>query len=226
MKINSLPFTIEDCGLYTVTKCLEGVPDEHGIVITGEARDVTIDLGGYALVGVPGSQDGIHAESIAENLVVRNGTVRDWGGDGIDLTRGYATQVIGVQSMSNGGRGIATHDSAFVGECQARDNGEEGIAVERCCVIVSCTASLNGGDGIVVGKVPNINSGSVVRSSTSCFNTGVGIRLAPGCLAADCGVVQNSGGGIEAADDALIRGNAVGGTITAPTSTVIENHQY
>lgn len=225
MKINSLPYTIDECGYYVVTKCLEGAPGENGITIVGEVKDVTIDLAGHALIGVPESGDGIHAESIAENIVVQNGTVRGWGGDGIDLERGTNSRVVEIQAVSNGGRGVVTGDGAFIGECQARDNGEDGICAQRCAVITNSISSLNQGDGIVGGQTPNVNSGSIVRSCTSCFNQGYGIRLAPAGVAADCAVVQNSGGGIQA-DASLVRGNAVGGTIAATASTVTENHQY
>lgn len=229
MEINSLPFTISKCGYYEVTCCLEGVADENGITIEGDAKDVTIDLGGYSLIGVEGSRDGIHAESIAANIVVRNGTVRNWGGEGIDLSRGWNGRVNHVQSVSNGGTGILAADGCLIDQCQVRDNGREGINAQRCAVITNCVSSLNKGDGIIGGWTqdngPGINSGSVVRSCTSCFNMGYGIRVAPASLVADCAVVQNSGGGI-AAEQALVRGNSVGGSIDLNAATATENHQY
>ncbi len=229
MEISTLPFTISECGYYEVTCCLEGVAGKHGITIEGDVKDVTIDLGGYSLIGVEHSLDGIHAESIAANIVVRNGTVRDWGGEGIDLSRGWNGRVTNVQSVSNGGTGILAADGCLIDQCQVRDNGGDGINAQRCAVISNCVSSLNQGDGIIGGWTQDgaggINSGSVVRSCTSCFNFGYGIRVAPASLVTDCAAVQNTGGGI-AAEQALVRGNSVGGSIDLTAATATENHQF
>ena len=84
--INSLPFTIEACGQYFLTDCLTGVSGSNGIVI--DADDVTLDLNGFALLGVPGSLDGVTVTGGArENVTVKDGIVRGWGEHGIDLLR-------------------------------------------------------------------------------------------------------------------------------------------
>ncbi len=55
--ISALPFTINQCGSYFLTDCLTGVAGQNGITI--DADDVTLDLNGFTLIGVPGSLDGI-----------------------------------------------------------------------------------------------------------------------------------------------------------------------
>jgi hypothetical protein len=151
--------------------------------------------------------------------------VDGWGGDGVDLQAARNVRVSEVHAGQNGGRGIVAGDEALVERCLARDNGGDGIHVRRSALVLDSIASLNDGDGIVAGWVPNIQSASVVRSSSACFNTGYGIRIAPGGVVSDCAVVQNQGGAIEA-NAALVRGNSAGGAINASASTVLENHEY
>src|SRR5262249_38758199 len=55
--ISSLPYTIISPGSYYVTTNLTGMSGAHGITVN--ASDVTLDLGGFSLIGGPGSQIGI-----------------------------------------------------------------------------------------------------------------------------------------------------------------------
>src|SRR5919108_5765842 len=48
--IGSLPFTITDPGSYYLTTNLSGAANNHGISIN--ASDVTLDLNGFALIGL------------------------------------------------------------------------------------------------------------------------------------------------------------------------------
>src|SRR4029453_5976983 len=57
--ITSLPFTIASPGSSYLTSGLTGSSGQSGITIT--ASQVTIDLNGFTLLGVPGSIDGIRA---------------------------------------------------------------------------------------------------------------------------------------------------------------------
>lgn len=224
-RIESLPFTIDACGRYVVGRCLTGVAGQNGITIAAGVSDVTINLGGFTLAGARGSLDGIHATSFSTNVVVRNGTLRDWGGDGVDLEAASNTRISDVLSCGNGSRGIVVGDESILDRCLVRDNGGDGICAERCAIVTNCVSTLNEGHGIVAGINPNVNSGSVIRSSTACFNSAYGIRIAPAGVVSDCAVVQNSGGAI-LANFALVRGNSAGGSIDATSSTEIENHEY
>ena len=92
-RIDSLPFTIDACGRYVIGSCLTGVAGQNGITISASVSDVTINLGGFTLAGVPGSLDGIRATSLSTNIVIRNGTLRDWGGDGVDVEAASNTRI-------------------------------------------------------------------------------------------------------------------------------------
>ena len=83
---NSL-FKITTRGSYYLTGNITGVANKHGIEIA--ASGVTLDLNGFDLVGVPamGAFDGVRATAVGgqNNIAVVNGSVRNWGQDGINL---------------------------------------------------------------------------------------------------------------------------------------------
>jgi len=56
--ISSLPYTITQPGSYYLTADLQGVAGQDGIYVPVD--NVTIDLNGFALIGVAGSYSGIH----------------------------------------------------------------------------------------------------------------------------------------------------------------------
>ncbi|MGZ5022930.1 MAG: hypothetical protein ACXWAX_10115, partial [Chthoniobacterales bacterium] len=69
--ISSLPFTISTAGSYYVTANLTGVVGQHGITIN--ADNVTLDLGGFELIG-PGSSVtvGVRVVSGHTDATIRN----------------------------------------------------------------------------------------------------------------------------------------------------------
>src|SRR5260370_25455545 len=64
--ISSLPFTINAPGAYYVTTNLTGVTGTNGITIA--ANDVTLDLKGFSLLGVPGANDALFVSGCLANL--------------------------------------------------------------------------------------------------------------------------------------------------------------
>ena len=79
-----IPETINIPATITLSGDLTGVSGSSGLTIA--ADNVTVDLAGHALVGVAGSADGIVVSGSRANLAIKNGTVRSWGGDGIDAS--------------------------------------------------------------------------------------------------------------------------------------------
>src|SRR6267378_5566906 len=55
--ISSLPYTITNAGSYYLTTNLTGASGSNGVTIA--SGNVTLDLNGFALLGVPGTQDGV-----------------------------------------------------------------------------------------------------------------------------------------------------------------------
>ena len=72
-------YRITRAGSYVLTANLQGAAGKSGIEIA--ASNVTLDLNGYTLQGIPTARDGICIDGSAafENLTVRNGAVVGWG---------------------------------------------------------------------------------------------------------------------------------------------------
>ncbi|MCB9838907.1 MAG: right-handed parallel beta-helix repeat-containing protein [Phycisphaeraceae bacterium] len=206
---NNLPVVIDEPGSYVLggpvldcVGCLNPLPPTSGIVIS--ASDVTLDCNGFQIVGAPAdSFNGIFIDAPATNVVIRNGTVRDWsntgiiGGSGVTLEN---MRVIG--NGSQGGGGIELSSEARVVGCTVVNNNGAGVFVGYGSVVEGCTASGNIGDGIhtVIGATVN---GSVVRGCVARGNAGTGFSLGDGTVASDCAATQNGAGGFVLAPGAL-----------------------
>lgn len=77
-------FIISQPGSYYLTGNITGVSGKSGIKIT--ASNVTLDLNGFTLQGVSGSQYGILALVFPNNCTVRNGTVNGWDQSGVTIS--------------------------------------------------------------------------------------------------------------------------------------------
>src|SRR5688572_7177275 len=64
--ISALPFTINQSGSYYLTTNLTGVSGQSGITVA--AHNVTVDLGGFELAGVPNSASEIGRASCRERV--------------------------------------------------------------------------------------------------------------------------------------------------------------
>src|SRR5437763_11177518 len=178
-------FKITQPGSYYLTGNLAGVSGKHGIFIT--TGNVTLDLMGFDLVGVAGSLDGVHVDNTAVsiNYAVRNGTVRNWGMNGLKLNVQGKHVVTNIRAFNNAQIGIEVANDAVVDGCIGRGNGSFGIYAVNAMVSNS-TASSNGGDGIY---------GYVVTHCQSSANTGNGITSNDGSVT-HCYPVVNGGAGI------------------------------
>lgn len=195
-------FKIAQPGSYYLTGNVQGVAGRHGIEIA--SSNVTIDLMGFTLAGVPGSLDGIVCESTCHAIAVRNGSVSNWGGTGLNLDApsGFNTGglVERIAATQNGQRGFAASRNAIVRNCVAAFNGQDGIYVSLNSVVVECSARQNGGAGIVTG------SGCSITSSASRANT-YGIVTADSCVVAFCSTTFNALDGIWVSNDCYVKDN-------------------
>ncbi|MBN1477551.1 right-handed parallel beta-helix repeat-containing protein [Candidatus Sumerlaeota bacterium] len=176
-----------------------GSAAKNGIVI--EASNVTLDLNGFRvdgreLIPLPWvgrdleiSLDGILASGEVENITIRNGTVRDWGHDGIDLWGATGVRLVDLTVMNGGIDGITAGEACVVSQCVAEGNDGTGIRVGGRGVITGCVSQGNEGEGFVVGS-------SNITACTATENGGSGINAAWGSLVADCILVDNGGDGI------------------------------
>lgn len=234
-QISALPFSITSSGSYVVTGNLTAAADTDGITIS--ADHVTIDLGGFSLIGGGGSTGDAITTTSSRSIAVLNGVIRDWAGDGIGLPSGSEILVEGVRVINSGGYGIWLGDSSTVRNCVATDNVDYGIAVGQNSVVSHSVASENGrtnptdsGGGIM------LEHNSVLEHSTANDNqgntalgppvvAGVGVYAQNGCVIRDVLAQGNLSSGIFVMDDGRVadcvaRGNGTAG-ISAYHAAVI-----
>lgn len=192
--ISAVPYTINRPGSYYVTTNLVASAGQNGITIT--ASDVTLDLRGFALIGVAGSIDGVNVSVSVTNLAVLNGTATGWGQMGFDADTAYNSQLIDLRASRNGTRGLSLGQGGIIRNCVARTNRTDGINANVVCTINGCTSVGNGDDGIAVGTGSTVTGcsvsgnaddgieagdGSIVSGNAASGNTGDGIQVANGC---------------------------------------------
>lgn len=182
--------------------------------ITVNANDVTIEMGGHALVG-PGSSsgDGIAQAAGYRNLRVRDGNVVNWHGVNRAGVRalGLNTQISGMEAESNT-YGFVTGNGAHVSECSATANGvgmalgegssavdcmaytnqTDGISGDKGSSLSRCVAQGNGNDGISGGM------GSAIADCVATVNGRTGIYAGEGSSVAKCTARSNKGDGFYA----------------------------
>ena len=175
LPISSVPFTITNSGSYYAATNLTPAANQNGIIIA--ADNVTVDLEGFTLSGGGGgSGEGISLSGARANLVIRNGTVRNWPGSGINLTTAGSSQVLlqSLKVISNVFSGCALLSSARVIDCLALGNGSKGFSVTSGCLVEHCRAAGNGLDGIFAGDNCRImNNECVSNGKAGGYNGGV-----------------------------------------------------
>jgi parallel beta-helix repeat protein len=221
--ISSAAFGITQPGSYYLTQNLVGSSGQVGISVS--ASDVTIDLNGFSLIGVPGSTNGINTGSDS-NLVVRTGTVRDWDGHGIDCTLSDGVVLEDVAFIGNGadgavgnehvtarrcrfegngsrGLGLGVGSESLVEECTASQNNSHGLEIEGRSTIRDCISTDNGGINIRAA-----DTGQIVGCTTSLG--GAGIAVQDNCTVMECEISSpNGGNGLSFGDDCVIARNRI-----------------
>ncbi len=217
-------FKITQPGSYYLTGNVTGVAGKHGIEIA--AGGVTLDLNGFDLLGVAGSLDGVSTTvSNLTDIAVVNGSVRNWGDEGVDLASSITLdcRVQGVLASGNAGVGIGINQgtvsncsayqnsaygiTAYVGStithCSAYLNTQSGFYADYGSVVTHCAAINNGANGLFV------SSGCTVAHSSARGNTLEGIYVVNGCTVSDCTSYQNTARGIRTATGCTVTGCAV-----------------
>lgn len=210
-------YKISQPGSYYLTGNVNGVSGKHGIEIA--ARDVRIDLCGFALTGTAGSLNGIHAENAGHRAAsVKNGTVSSWGGYGVNLIMVRGSSVSDVTAVANVVTGIALAPNSTATNCVSRQNGT-GIQVDSGGVLIGCTsyddvsAGMVAGTGTTVQNCSVFNAGQVgifadigntVIGCTVRACGGIGIRVDDGSVVAQCSVTSNGHHGIYSVRSATV----------------------
>jgi len=225
-------FKITQPGSYYLTGNITGVVGKHGIEIAASGGgSVTLDLNGFNLVGIPamGLFDGVSITLAGlSNIAVVNGSVSNWGDEGVDLGGFGATnsRVEGVLASGNSDIGILTGPGGTVDSCTANNNSGNGIHCIGSCTVTNCSAYRNGGSGFYsnegstftncsanqnTGNGINTTIGCTVTVCTATFNMGSGFNVNSGCTVADCTARSNAVDGIACFSSCMIRGNTCSG---------------
>ncbi len=198
-------FIISQPGSYYLTGNITGVSGKSGIKIA--ASNVTLDLNGFTLQGVAGSQYGILAQVFPNNCTVRNGVVAGWGLSGVFISSpggsGRGSLIENLHSYGNTGSGISAADGSIVRTCVAINNGN-GIVALANCLITQCTAISNTSIGISCnsGTIDNcvakdngshgISCGSTIVRGNTCTSNGVNVTDGCGILAIGNGRIESN----------------------------------
>ena len=182
-------FIINQPGSYYLTANVNGASGKSGISI--QASNVVLDLNGFALIGVGGAGKGIIVPGSQVNVAVRNGTVQNWPGDGVDLSPVIGFAVNDLRVFGNTGIGISTGDTGLVNACTSRQNGGDNIRTGAHVVITKCSAIQS-----TLGNGINAGGYSLISQCVANFNNQHGIRCFQRCRVSDCIATNNSQSGV------------------------------
>ncbi len=218
-------YKITQPGSYYLNGNITGVINKHGIEIA--ASGVTIDLSGFELVGVRGTETshGIVATGTGlHNVVVRNGVVREWGGAGVNLSPTIVSggEVVDIRAVDNVNSGIFVHSYFRVAGCTASGNGGSGIWAVNSSLIENCQTFSNQGGGILC------SSGHTVLNCVSYGNGATGILCSDAGTITGCSSYNNDGVGISAGAGSTVpgctvRSNDLDGIVASSASSILNN---
>lgn len=170
---------ISQPGVYVLTADVVGQPGRHGILITCDG-DVSLDLNGFSVVGVPGSLHGVYRPASGSgqasgrrsfampHVFDEKGRISNWGGDGLHIASVDECSVAGVSISDCDGAALVLtmrHDAihAAIQNVRAVSCGGGGVLVDHLAPqgtqhgggpgkvgISNCSVLACGGDGIRV----------------------------------------------------------------------------
>ena len=213
-------FVISQPGSYCLANNIVGESGKSGIRI--DADSVTLDLGGFAMLGVSGSLSGVLINSHI-HIVVRNGSVSGWGIDGVDGSTAGLARIDDLRADANTGAGISINSGSQVNNCVAAQNGGVGMGGSNDVLVTGCVSSLNGSHGFQFG------GGSILKSCLAYNNGGAGITTSSvsSLTVIDCNAHFNTGFGIAGPKRTFVTGSTGeenrGGGISVGGSSTVSN---
>jgi parallel beta-helix repeat protein len=205
-----LPFSIGSPGSYYLTTNLTGAGGQSGISIN--ANNVTLDLNGFALTGVPGSINGITFGGVVPtNVTVLNGVVSGWSGSGVNESASNGRNIVFKHLFisGNGSDGIFCTGQARVLNCLCASNVTTGIYIQAGGEITDCEVNENGNIGIFAVRC-------ALRNCRVAGNGNIGVYLSggtvSGCLVqsnVQSGIYLDSSAGAEVIGNTCIGNNTI-----------------
>jgi hypothetical protein len=191
-------FIISAAGSYYLTGNLNGVSGMNGILIN--AANVTVDLNGYQMAGINGSLTAITDGGVNHgNATIRNGSIINWGDNGVDLSHSFDSLVSDLIVTNNGAIGLSLGDASVARDCMMRNNNGDNILTGFNANLSHCTAV-----GSATGNGFDLGQDSTMTDCVANFNAVHGINAALGCQLSRCTANQNASTGISASDGVLL----------------------
>lgn len=174
-------FRIVEPGSYFLAGNITSAASRYAVEIS--SSNVTLDLNGFEIVGVPGSFDGVRVTTPGvTGVAVENGVIRDHGFRGINFAASNAA-------------------GAVFRDLRVSGNGSDGMLTGNRALVVDCSALSNNGDGIRAGE------GTLVRDSVASFNQNDGIQANNDCRVVGCVTKSNVLTGINTIDSVSVEGS-------------------
>ncbi len=197
-------FRIAQSGSYYLTGNVTGAAGKIGIEVA--ANNVTIDLNGFTLQGVPGSLHGIAPTIVGSGLAVSNGHVTGWGDIGVAAIWGFAPifELHGSRfenlTVTSCQTGIRAGDGGLVKNCVVRSCVSTGMIGGKGSVFESCASVANGSNGYVGLE------GCLFTACTAQGNTGIGFDVSSqgDCIITGCSATRNTSGGIKTGQQSFV----------------------
>lgn len=216
---------------YVTTNLIGGVygvsGSPYGIYIASD--NVTVDLNGFTLQGVPGSYSGVYIYGSHTNITVRNGIITGWGGNGVgwNYPSTPPPQNVVLEHLTvsaNVNHGIVIGNGGIVSDCLVANNGFDGIFVYGNGsqiignTLIGNAANTDGGQGIGVEGSNNRIEGNHVTGTASSRAFGYGIECDTSGFTNNI-IIKNSVSGNGANNYSIASGNDAGPIGTAASST-------
>ncbi len=221
----TLPYTISEPGSYVLTGNIVAPPAYTGAGIVITSDDVTLDLNGFTLHGVPMAGDAIKADAAGflHRVSIKNGNVSGGWAFGVNLTQAQECSLSDLRVDGCSSVGVFVGRYSTIDHCTSSNNSFQGFSAALGAVITGCIAHNNGASGITC----ELNS--VVKDCVVFFNAEDGIQTLRYCVVENCSAQLNTGDGIDA-KNSLVRGctsgenNGLAINDNGGSCTLIENH--
>jgi hypothetical protein len=213
-------FVISQPGSYCLPNNIVGESGKSGVRI--DADGVTLDLGGFAMLGVSGSLSGVLINTHV-HVAVRNGSITGWGIDGLDGSTSGLARVDDLRADANAATGININSGSQINNCVAAENGGVGMGGSNDVLVTGCVSSVNASHGFQFG------GGSILKSCLAYNNGGAGITTSSVSSLAviDCNAHFNTGFGIAGPERTFVTGSTGqenrGGGISVGASSTVNN---
>lgn len=213
---------ISEPGSYYLTGNITGVNGKCGVRIM--ASNVTLDLNGFAVIGVPGALAGIECPvaGYAFNNAVFNGAVRSWPTDGIYFLEAANSRIGRVRISDCGQSGVLVGPHSTVAACEISAIEGVGLLAGSRLTIADTTVNNCADVGVRTGEMCSarnvvsaynkqgffVGSNSTLTQCIANYNDQAGFVVQDSCVLTACVGSRNFGAGVEAGYGNTVTGGA------------------